>query len=94
MRSTTYQWLQWLRRWVARRPRRTSVIVRARPAEPPPAPRPLPDRDGPHFLQQLRAFLKPADSGRNAFGRAWKKQRQIQASPTLIATLTQASLLP
>ena len=66
-------------RWVARRPRRTSVIVRARPEEPPAAPRPLPDRDGPHFLQQLRALQKPADSGRNAFARAWKKQRQIQA---------------
>ena len=68
-----------VRRWLARRPRRTSVTVRARPESPPPPPRLLPDRDSAHFLQQLRAYLKPANSGRNAFARAWKKQRQIQA---------------
>ena len=66
-------------RWVARQPRRTSVTVRTHPQAPLAPPlRPLPDRDSPHFLQQLRAFLKPANSGRNAFARAWKKQRQIQ----------------
>lgn len=69
------------RRWVARKPRSTAYVVKP-PAEPAAAavtaaPAAHPKRSSPHFLQQLRAAMKPANSGRNQFARMWKKQRQI-----------------